>query len=76
MKKAKSYLVSLSDPEFVPSALKVAIVVGSLLFAINHGAEFLNRKMTRDRWISGVLTYFVPYVVNMHGQFTSRSRRS
>lgn len=76
MKSTKDFLKSLFDPEFSPTALKVAGVVGSLLFAINHGVALFNQQMTRDRWISGSLTYLVPYIVNIHGQFTSRSRRS
>jgi hypothetical protein len=76
MKSDRNFLTSLFDPEFVPTALKVALVVGSLLFTINHSAALLKKQMTRDRWIAGILTYVVPYVVNIHGQFTSRSRRS
>lgn len=76
MKSVNSLMKSLFDPEFAPTALKVAGVVGSLLFAINHGGALVNRQMTRDRWISGSLTYLVPYIVNIHGQLTSRSRRN
>jgi hypothetical protein len=75
MKSVRSFLTSLVDREFVPTALKVALVVGSLLFAINHGSALPNQQMTRDRWISGILIYLVPYVVNIHGQYISRSRR-
>ena len=70
------YLHSLVDRNFAPTALKVAIVVGSILFAINHGNALIQGKMTRDRWISGVLTYLVPYGVNVHGQYVSRCQHS
>lgn len=76
MKSDRNLLTSLFDPEFVLTALKVSLVVGSLLFVINHSAALLKKQMTRDRWISGIVTYLVPYVVNIQGQFTSRSRRS
>jgi hypothetical protein len=76
MKAIKAYLASLVDPEFAPAALKVALVVGSLLFAINHGAAFVNRQMNSGRWVSVVLTYIVPYCVSVHGQFTQSTLAS
>lgn len=65
----KGYFASLIDPKFVPTALKVALVVGSILFMINHGHALLTGTMERDRWISAGLTYLVPYFVNIHGQY-------
>jgi hypothetical protein len=70
----KGYLVSLFDKEFIPTGVKTALFVGSLLFLINHGAATLRGEMTRDRWISGGLTYLMPYLVNVYGQHASRSR--
>ncbi len=70
----KGYFASLRDPKFVPTALKVAVVVGSILFVINHGHALLKGKMERDRWISAGLTYLVPYFVNIHGQYISNYR--
>ncbi|MBD2501025.1 nitrate/nitrite transporter NrtS [Anabaena azotica] len=67
----KGYFASLIDPTLVPTALKVAVVVGSILFMINHGHALLTGKMGRDRWISAMLTYVVPYFVNIHGQYIS-----
>ncbi|WP_178378142.1 nitrate/nitrite transporter NrtS [Chroogloeocystis siderophila] len=75
MKFLRGYFLSLVNPQFMPIALKVAVVIGSLLFAINHGAAFVQGQMTRDRWISATLTYLVPYFVNIHGQYISSSRR-
>jgi membrane protease YdiL (CAAX protease family) len=70
----RGYFFSLIDPQYIPTALKVAVVVGSILFAINHGSALLHGKMTQERWISGCLTYIVPYFVNVHGQYISRYR--
>lgn len=70
----KAFVAALFDRSLMPTALKVSIVVGSLLFAINHGTALVQGKMTRSRWASGVLTYLVPYAVNIHGQATARSR--
>lgn len=69
------FTASLVDPKLVPTAVKVALVVGSILFVINHGTALMAGKMKRERWISAALTYLVPYVVNIHGQYISRSRQ-
>lgn len=70
----RQYFASLFDHRFMPTAFKVALVVGSLLFLINHGWALLHGQMTPVRWASGGLTYFVPYMVNIHGQYISQSR--
>jgi len=66
---------SLADPAFRPTALRVALVVGSTLFLINHGSALVKGQMSRDRWIAGLLTYLVPYTVSIHGQHISRLRQ-
>jgi hypothetical protein len=71
---SSSYFQSLVDPELAPTALRVALIVGSLVFLINHGWAMLHGQMTPSRWISGVLTYAVPYMVNIHGQYIRRKR--
>ena len=50
-------------------ALRVALVVGTILFAINHGAALTQGKMTKARWFSALLTDGVPYAVNIYGQY-------
>ncbi|MBW4556716.1 MAG: nitrate/nitrite transporter NrtS [Trichormus sp. ATA11-4-KO1] len=75
-KLIKGYFASLIEPKFVPTAVKVALIVGSILFTINHGSAVWQGKMSRDRWISAGLTYIVPYFVNIHGQYISRRRSS
>ena len=66
---------ALLNPQLAPTALKVSLVVGSVLFTINHGAVLVKGEMTRDRWLSGLLTYLIPYSVNIHGQYISRSHK-
>ncbi|MDV2997505.1 MAG: hypothetical protein N4J56_007210 [Chroococcidiopsis sp. SAG 2025] len=63
-----------TDSALRPDALKVALVVGSLLFAINHGGAVLRGEMTRERWLMGLFTYLMPYTVSIHGQNSTRSR--
>ena len=72
--KPQTYWQSLGDREFVPTALKVALVIGSILFTLNHGWALVQGQMTRERWISGGVTYVVPYLVSIHGQHISKTR--
>ncbi len=74
MKAIAGYLGSLFDREFVFTGLKTALFVGTILFTINHGGALLRGEMNRERWISGLLTYLMPYCVNVHGQYTARRR--
>jgi hypothetical protein len=75
MKQVKDYLTSLTNPRLAKTAVQVALVIGSLLFTINHGAALVKGEMTKERWISAGLTYLVPYAVNIHGQFIARSQQ-
>ena len=74
MQPLKGYLIALVDIKLMGTALKVAVIVGSILLTINHGSALVRGKMTRDRWISGLLTYLVPYAVNIHGQYVARNQ--
>ncbi|WP_446390432.1 nitrate/nitrite transporter NrtS [Coleofasciculus sp. B1-GNL1-01] len=75
MKLVREFCLCLFDKDLMPTALKVSVVVGSILFAINHGSALVKGQMNRERWISGSLTYLVPYAVNIHGQYISRTRK-
>lgn len=72
MSQIFEYFKCLTEPKFAKPAVRVALFVGTLLFIINHGAAVIQGEMSRERWISGLLTYIVPYMVNIHGQFISR----
>lgn len=74
MKGVKGYIVSLFDIEFIPTGLRTALFVGSLLFLINHGSAFFRGEMTRERWIAVLLTYVMPYLVNVYGQYSYRRK--
>lgn len=71
----KIYLQTLGDRTIHSTAIRVALIVGTVIFCINHGSAFLHGAMTRTRWTSVVVTYFVPYCVNLHGQMASRMRQ-
>jgi hypothetical protein len=72
----KEYLGSLVDGEFMPTGLKTALVVGSLLFIINHGLALSRGEMTAERWGSVSITYLMPYLVNVYGQYSYRRKSS
>jgi len=74
MKALKEYLSSLFNQEFIPTGLKTALFVGSLLFLINHGAAFFRGEMNFERWTSVCITYLMPYLVNVHGQQAYRRK--
>ncbi|NET35139.1 MAG: hypothetical protein F6K19_24450 [Cyanothece sp. SIO1E1] len=56
-------------------SIRIALVVGSILFAINHGAALFTGKMTRARWLSAGLTYLTPYAVSIYGQSLCRAQK-
>lgn len=74
MRIVKGYIASLWDSEFIPTGVKTAVFVGSLLFLINHGPALLRGEMTRERWISTAVTYAMPYLVNVYGQYSYRRK--
>jgi len=58
----------LYKSSWVIPALKVALIVGTILFAINHGKAIYEGSMTASRWISAFLSYAVPYCVYIIGK--------
>ena len=70
------YLKHLVDPQYSKLAIKLALCIGTLYFMINHGSALLAGTMTKQRWVSGLLTYAVPYCVNIHGQWISSKQKT
>jgi len=75
LRSLKSYLQALKNPTMIPTALRVAGIIGTLLFLINHGSALWQGKMTANRWLAGIFTYIVPYCVNIHGQWSSHQKQ-
>lgn len=57
------------------SRFRIALVVGTLLFAINHLDVVLDGRATTVTWIKSVATFFVPFVVSNLGVLTATRRR-
>ncbi len=67
--------LTLSQQRCRQIAIRVAIVVGTVLFTINHGQAVLQGEMSPSRWLSAVLTYCVPFMVSIHGQSSHQKIR-
>lgn len=66
-----------SLPKFNSNALKAAVIIGSFLFTINHGAAFFKGEMTFHRWFSTSLGFVIPFVTSVYcpcAQRTSKNR--
>jgi hypothetical protein len=50
--------------DVVVRALRVALLVGTVLIAINHGDRILNGSVAQLDFLKMFLTYFVPYGVS------------
>jgi hypothetical protein len=60
------------DPRVIALAIKVALVVGTILNMINHFDLLLGAPLTQMTAIQMALTYVVPYCVSTHGQVFGR----
>jgi len=54
-------------PPYLHKTLLIALVVGTVLFGINHLDEVLMGKADRVIWTKSALTYLVPLVVSNLG---------
>ncbi len=71
----KKYVASLFDPVLAAGAVKVALVVGTILLLINHADALFNNNMTVHRWVSVCLSYLVPYMVSIHGRISAKNKK-
>jgi hypothetical protein len=51
IRTCKEFCLCLFNPDMMPTALKVSIVVGSILFLINNGSALVKGQMNRERWL-------------------------
>lgn len=58
----------------VITALKVALLVGSILAVINHGAAILAGELSSSRLWQIALTYLVPYCVSTYSAVRALQR--
>ena len=57
------FLALCARPDVVRRAMRVALLVGTILAAINHGDILFGGPITAGRLVRIGLTYCVPYIV-------------
>ena len=67
-----SFFQRARDPRVVSLAIRVALVVGTILNLINQFDLLLGAPLTRTALVQIGLTYIVPYCVSTHGQVFGR----
>jgi hypothetical protein len=58
------------------TTVRIALVVGTVLFAINQLDVVVGGRATTVTWIKSVVTYAVPFVVANLGVLTATRRRT
>ena len=66
----------IAYPPYLAKTLRIALIFGSILFAINHLDEVLSGHATSAVWIKGALTYLVPFCVSNLGVLVASRRRA
>ncbi|CAG7856781.1 hypothetical protein MCAMS1_01399 [biofilm metagenome] len=64
-------MVSLMQKNILMCAIKVTLVVGSILMLINHDDVILGNGLSINEFIKITLTYFVPYSVSTYSNAVS-----
>lgn len=59
-----SFISLAFSKQVVTRAIKVALIVGTLLALINHGERLFAMSLTGQDYFKVILTYFVPYAVS------------
>ena len=60
----ETWLQTARRPSVVRRAVKVGVIVGTILAAINHGDAILSGALTPGVALKIALTYLVPYCVS------------
>jgi hypothetical protein len=61
-------------PLFLRRTVVIALVVGTILFTINHIDEVIMHHTSRAMWIKGGITYLVPFAVSNMGLLVGARR--
>ena len=65
--KMKHFVKHASSKHNIRRAIKVALVVGTVLGVINHYDMFLTGEYSIRRFVQIGITYLVPFFVSLHG---------
>ncbi|MEA3215148.1 MAG: hypothetical protein QOJ19_1304 [Acidimicrobiia bacterium] len=58
------------------TTVRIALLVGTVLFTINQLDVVLSGKATAVTWVKSGITYFVPFIVSNLGVLTATKRRT
>ncbi|MEH6581761.1 MAG: nitrate/nitrite transporter NrtS [Halioglobus sp.] len=62
--------------QVVSNALRVALIVGTILALINHGGKIFALSLTTESLLKILLTYFVPYCVSTYSAVKALQART
>jgi hypothetical protein len=65
----------VADARHLRATVKIALVVGTVLFAINHLDVVLRGRASTATWVKAAITYLVPFVVSNLGVLAATRRR-
>jgi hypothetical protein len=68
----KLWLKTAWEPRIRVTAIKVALVVGTILALINQSHHFVNNTVDCGVILRIALTYLVPYLVSTHAAVTNQ----
>ena len=60
------YIKIALRPEVFTTAVKISLVVGTMLALINHSHEIFNFTLSKQNIVQILLTYLVPYGVSTY----------
>ncbi|MBK5111392.1 MAG: nitrate/nitrite transporter NrtS [Thermoleophilia bacterium] len=60
------------EPRHLRRTIAIAIVVGTILTAINHGDTYVAGESVTSTWVKTFANYLVPFVVSNLGLLTGR----
>jgi hypothetical protein len=63
---AQSFFSVALSRTVVVRAIKVALLVGTILALVNHGDKLLSMSLSSGDWFKVILTYLVPYGVSTY----------
>lgn len=62
-------------PRYLRRTVGVALLIGTILFSINHLDTVVGGHATTSTWVKGTLTYLVPFCVSNYGVLVATRRR-
>ena len=63
-------------PPYLRKTVRIALIVGSVLFLINHLDEVVRGQATFTVWLKGAATYLVPFCVANMGVLVAARKES